>query len=96
MEATAPNLPLKEGPEMAVMNHHAIGEGSSSREADMEVESILGFKTENFDNLLQVRRSYEAEMDGVSDGGNGELRTKERSDSTNYQSGAHQRPIALN
>lgn len=96
MEATAPKLPLKEGPEMAVMNHHAIGEGSSSREADMEVESILGFKTENFDNLLQVRRSYEAEMDGVSDGGNGELRTKERSDSTNYQSGAHQRPIALN
>lgn len=95
MEATAPKFPSKEGPEIAVMNHRAIGEGSSSQEADMEVENILGFKTENFDNLLQARRSYEAEMEGVSDG-NGELQTKERSDSTNYQSGAHQRPIALN
>jgi len=65
---------------------------SGSCETEMEVENLVDFKAANFDSLSQ--RRYE--MEGVSDGRKGELRTKERSDSTNFQSGSHQRPIALN
>lgn len=63
-----------------------------SREAEMEVENLVDLKAANFDSLSQGRY----DMEGVSDGRKGELRTKERSDSTNFQSGSHQRPIALN
>lgn len=65
---------------------------SSCREVDMKVENLVDFKTANFDSLSQGRY----DMEGVSDGRKGELRTKERSDSTNFQSGSRQRPIALN
>jgi len=61
-----------------------------SREAEMEVENLVDFKAANFDSLSQGR--YDMEGDGRK----GELRTKDRSDSTNFQSGSHQRPIALN
>jgi hypothetical protein len=79
-----------------VSNCGMAGESISHEEAEMRVEKLMGFKTANFDNLPQNHRTYEIEMEGGSDGRKGELRTKKRSESANYQSGSHQRPIALN
>ena len=81
---------------IGVLNCSVAGESSSHAEAEMEVEKLMDFKTANFDSLPQNHRTYEIEIEGGSDGRKGDMRTKERSESTNYQSGSRQRPIALN
>lgn len=98
LKSTAvPNVLVQEaGLGIGVSNCGVAGESSSHEEAEMEVEKLMDFKTANFDSLSQNHRTYEIEMEGGPDGRKGELRTKERSESTNYQSGTHQRPIALN
>lgn len=82
---------------------HPPPEGNSSFRATVETGAapssdrakepdLVGFKAAaRFHDMEGVTVSV------VSDARKGELRTKEqRSESTNFQSGSHQRPIALN
>lgn len=92
-----PNLLVQEaGLDNGVFNCGVAVASSNHEESEMEVEELMDFKTANFDSLSQNHRTYEIKMEGGSDGRKGELRIKERSESSNYQTGSHQRPIALN
>lgn len=93
--STVPKVLVEEGLDAEVLNCGLAGE-SIGREADMAVESLMDLEATNFDSLSQTHRKYDVEVEGVADGRKGELRTQQRSDSTKYQPGAHQRPIALN
>lgn len=93
VESAAVAAVLVEEEESLVLDESGLNRGDEAE--SMEVESdLVGFKAANFDHSLSQGRYHE--MEGVSDGRKGELRTKERSESTNFQSGSHQRPIALN